>query len=253
MRSRAEGLREVAELALRGVALAGLAFLLWRALRPPPTSSTEVVSGDLGAALARWTSRPPTEAFVVIDAVPGPEARDWIRALRAAGTTVRWSASKPLAPSAVVAEPAADPSGATRVRLASNSGEPVALVDAAGLIDSLPRGGNAELELGVVAGDLRARGATFAAATSARDSVVLRPILVLGAAGWEAKFTIAALEESGWRVAARLRVAPGVEVTQGTLGAIDTAQYAAVVVVDSTAASSAVLIARYARSGGGVV
>ena len=243
----------MAERVLRGVALAGLALLLWRALLPPSTSSAEVVSGDLAAALARWTSRPPTDAHVVVDTVPDPRTRDWIRALRSAGTTVRWAASKPLAPSAVVAEPAADPYGATRVRLASTAGEPVALVDAAGLIDSLPRGGNAEVELGAATGDLRVSGATFAAATSPRDRVTLRPVLVLGAAGWEPKFTIAALEESGWRVAARLRVAPAVEVTQGSLGAIDTAQYSAVVVVDSTAAPSAAAIARYARSGGGVV
>jgi hypothetical protein len=253
MRSRAERLREVAEIVLRGVALAGLALLLWRALRPPTMSSADVASGDLGAALARWTARAPTDVHVAIDSVPDPRTRDWMRALRAAGTTVRWSASKPLAPAAIVAEPAADPYGATRVRLASNAGEPAALVDAAGLVDSLPRGGNAELELGVITGDLRVRGASFAAATSPRDRLTLRPVLVLGAAGWEPKFTIAALEESGWRVAARLRVAPAIEVTQGPLGAIDTAQYSAVVVVDSTAASSAAAIARYARSGGGVV
>jgi hypothetical protein len=253
MRSRAERARVVAEMVLRGVALAGLVILLWRAIRPPAAGRAEVATGELDAALARWTSTAPSTAHVVLGAAPDPRTRDWIRALAHAGTAMRWSSRRPLAPSAVVAEPAADPYGATRVRVATNSGEPVALIDAAGLIDTLPEGGAAEFELGVVAGNIRARGATFVAATAARDSVALRPVLVLGAAGWEPKFTIAALEERGWRVAARLRVAPGVEVTQGPLASIDTAQYSAVIVLDSTAAPWAPAIARYARSGGGVV
>jgi len=121
------------------------------------------------------------------------------------------------------------------------------------LIDSLATGGNAELELASVEGDLRARGTTYTASTIARDTIALRPVLVLGVASWESKFTIAALEERGWRVASRLRVAPGVEITQGPLGAIDTSRYAAVVVLDTSAAPAADAIARYARTGGGVV
>jgi hypothetical protein len=117
----------------------------------------------------------------------------------------------------------------------------------------LPKGGAAELELASVAGSVRAAGATFAAATASGDSVALKPVLVLGAAGWESKFTIAALEERGWRVASRVRVAPNVDVTQGPLGAIDTARYSAVIALDSSAASSAGAVARYVRDGGGVI
>jgi len=53
-------------------------------------------------------------------------------------------------------------------------------------------------------------------------------------------------------VASRLRVAPNIDVTQGPLGAIDTARYAAVIVLD-TGVSSSNAIARYARTGGGVI
>jgi hypothetical protein len=253
MRSRVERARVAAELVLRGVALAALAVLIWRAVRPATGTHTAVATRDVGAALAAWTSTGPADAHVVFDAAPDPMTRDWMRALARAGTAMRWSTSRLLTPSAMVAEPAADPYGTTRVRVASHTGEPVALIDAAGMIDTLPQGGNAEFELGVVAGDVRARGSTFVARTTTRDTVVLRAVLVLGAAGWEPKFTIAALEERGWRVAARLRVAPGVDVTQGALASIDTAQYAAVVVLDSTAAPWAGAIARYARDGGGVV
>jgi hypothetical protein len=154
---------------------------------------------------------------------------------------------------AVAAEPAAEPNGVTRVRLASASGEAVSIRDDAGIIDTLPRGGAAALELATVAGTVRASGPTFTATTGARDSLVLRPVLVLGAAGWESKFIIAALEERGWRVASRVRVAPSIEVTQGPLGTIDTSRYAAVIMLDSTAAALATEIARYARAGGGVI
>ena len=253
MPSRADRARQLVEHALRGVAFLALAALLWRAVRPQPQADVAVVRGDLEAALVQWTSTPPGEAHVVLDRVPEPNARDWLRAIAKSGTLVRWSVAGPISPSAVVAEPTADPYGATRLRVATNAGEAVALVDAAGLIDTLPNGGGAEFELAAVSGDVRARGATFVASTAARDRMALRPILVLGAAGWEAKFTIAALEEAGWRVAARLRVAPGVEVTQGDLGPIDTARYSAVIALDSSSAATGGALARYARSGGGVV
>jgi hypothetical protein len=253
MLSPADRARRVAEHALRSIAMAALAVLVWRAIRPPVTEGVDVVRGDLPRALAAWTLSPATEMRVVLDAAPDPRARDWLRALSRAGGSVRWSPSRPIGAAAVTAEPAVEPNGAMRVRLASAAGEAVSVADDAGAIDTLPRGGATELELGSVAGAVRASGTTFTATTDARDSVVLRPVLVLGAAGWESKFTIATLEERGWRVASRARVAPNIEVIQGPLGAIDTARYAAVIVLDSTAASSSSEIARYARTGGGVI
>lgn len=253
MLSRADRARAVLEAVLRGVALVALGVLLWRSLRPPAPSGVDVARGDVTAALARWTVTPPAVGHVVFDAVPTPATRDWVRALRRAGTAVRWSPSRPLDASAVVAEPAPVPYGATRVRLAAG-GHAVSLRDAAGLIDTLPTGGTRTVELRTIAGSVRAVGPTFAAAVAPpHDSVTLRPVLVLGAAGWESKFTIAALEERGWRVASRVRVAPNVEVTQGPLGAIDTARYSAVIVLDTTAAPAAAAITRYARDGGGVI
>jgi hypothetical protein len=235
------------------VALAALAALLWRAVRPVAPGDVDVARGDMRVALDRWTLSAPAEMRVILDATPDASTRDWLRALARAGGSVRWSASRPMTAAAVAAEPAAEPNGVTRVRLASAAGEAVSIGDDAGIIDTLPRGGATELELATVAGTIRATGATFTAMTDARDSLVLRPVLVLGAAGWESKFTVAALEERGWRVASRVRVAPNIEVTQGPLGTIDTARYAAVVVLDSTAASLGPDIARYARAGGGVI
>ena len=253
MLSRAERGRRVVEWTLRGIALASLAALLWRAVRPPAAARVDVVRADLGAALARWTVSPAGSRHVVVDATPDARTRDWLRALAHAGDAVRWSSSRPLGAGAIVAEPAPDPNASTTVRLVSSAGEAVAIGDAAGLIDTLPRGGTAALELATVQGAVRASGSTFRATTAAHDSVALRPVLVVGAAGWESKFTIAALEERGWRVAARVRVAPNVEVTQGPLGAVDTARYAAVILLDSTGAAVAGDLSRYARSGGGVI
>ena len=250
---RAERVRRLAEGVARAIAFVALAMLLWRALRPPPAGGAETSTSSIDRDLVRWTTTGPPEVRVRFDAAPEPRVRDWLRALARSGTRTEWSSARPLRPSAVTAEPTVEPNGGTRIRLASAPGDPVSIADSAGLIDSLAAGGNAELELETVEGDLRVRGATYTASTLVRDTVALRPVLVLGLASWEAKFTIAALEERGWRVASRLRVSPGVEITQGPLGGVDTSRYAAVVVLDSSALSAAESIARYARSGGGVV
>jgi hypothetical protein len=91
------------------------------------------------------------------------------------------------------------------------------------------------------------------ATASVRDTLMPRRVLVLGRATWEAKFVIAALEETGWLVDARLAVAPGVEVIQGTARAPDTSRHAAVVVLDAPGAGTAATVARYVREGGGAV
>src|SRR3982750_3214996 len=159
MRSRAEPatehVRRVAELGLRAVALVSLAALLWRALQPPAAASHDVATGDLTATLRRWTFSAPTELRVVLDRAPDATTRDWLRALTHAGSVARWAASRPIRASAVVAEPASEPNGATRVRFAAAGGDPVAIGDGAGPIDTLPRGGQAELELASVAGSVR--------------------------------------------------------------------------------------------------
>jgi len=175
MPSPAERVRRVAELVLRATALAALAVLLWRALRPPTAAGVSVAAGDLTRALERWTLAGPAELRVVLDKAPDARTRDWIRALAHSGSQAQWAASRPIRGSAVIAEPASEPSGATRVRFAAAGGEPVSIGDAAGTIDTLSRGGAAELELASVAGSVRASGATFTAATAARDSIALDP------------------------------------------------------------------------------
>jgi hypothetical protein len=82
---------------------------------------------------------------------------------------------------------------------------------------------------------------------------LLRPVLVLGRASWEVKFTAAALEESGWTVEERVFVAPGADVVQGKDGSADTSRYSAVVALDTTLGPAAPSLARFVREGGGLV
>jgi hypothetical protein len=111
----------------------------------------------------------------------------------------------------------------------------------------------AALVLNSAAGVLNARVRGSVASTIPRDSVVLHRVLVIGDAGWESKFVVAALEEEGWKVDAFIRVAPGVDVTQGSAAVIDTSRYSAVVALDGAASPYTDRIIDFARSGGGVV
>lgn len=246
-------LRPALEWALRAVVLAALAWLLWRELRPRIAADDVHVAaaGDVAAALHAWTVDPAaTRVHASLGAAPSDTVRDWIRALRAAGVTATYDAD--VAPVAVAAAPLADPAGGWRVLAAAERA--VTVADAAGTIDSLPvEGAGASVLARSLQGPVRvAAGGTVARAT-VPPSPTLRPVVVLGRAGWESKFAIAALEERGWTVRARLAVAPGVVVEQGGAVALDTARTSAVVALDTTAAPFAAAIARFVREGGGAV
>jgi hypothetical protein len=170
------------------------------------------------------------------------------------GNTVTWRVTT-LPASALAIEPAADPNRVAHVWLSAPAGTRAALSDELGSVDtvSVARGG-ARAIVPELSGTLRAASRNFAATATLRDSLVLRPVLVLGQAGWEAKFVVAALEEHGWSVDARLSVAPSGDVRQGAQRVvIDTAQYAAVVAIDSVAARYSDQIVRYVRAGGGLI
>ena len=241
------------ELALRAGALLLLAWLLWRSLQPAAPAGAERAGGAAAERLVQWAARPPGAAELRLDSLPHAAARDLAVALRRSGIPVRWSGDS-LPALAVAVAPVADPAGGAQVSIAAGRGGRVAIGDAIGVVDSLGvAGAGATLSLASVAGLASAATERGTATAAAADSVVLRRVLVVGRAGWEAKFAIAALEERGWAVDARLLVAPGMTVTQGSPSAPDTARYAAVVALDSTAAGEAARVARYVRGGGGLV
>lgn len=243
------------EQVLRGVVIVALGLMLWQSLRPQTESGGAAITGALGGgALRRWSASAtaPRTIQARLDSMPSPLERAWLAALRGAGSDVSWSGD--LTPLMIDAQPIAAPTGGTRAIIATPRASPVVLADEIGPIDTVrPQNSGATLTLRVIPDRLTARSGHTIASTIQPDSVALRRVLVIGAAGWESKFTVAALEEEGWRVDALIRVAPGIDVTQGSPSPIDTAHYSAVIALDSTASPDASRIISFVRSGGGVI
>jgi hypothetical protein len=245
----------VIERALRGVVIAVLAALLWQSLHSrPEAGNLDVRASGLGDALPKWSalSRAPGRIHLQLDSVPSPLERAWLHALAGAGSSVTWSGDLPAL--MIGAQPIASPVGGVKASVAASSGSAVVMGDDVGVLDTVrTEAAGAAVVLGSADGRLTARVKGSVASTVERDSVLLHRVLVIGEAGWESKFVVVALEEEGWKVDAFVRVAPGVDVTQGSPAVIDTSQYSAVVALDGTASAYANRIIEFARSGGGVV
>jgi hypothetical protein len=242
------------ERALRAASLAILAVLLWRSVRGEGTKAIGSVEGAASIADLRvWSTAPiaPVEARVTLDSIPQPVVRDWLRALRGAGTVVGWTGE--LRPIAVATSSIPSPSGGTAVLVAAPPGSTVELRDDIGPFDTIPATGGGARFVVHADGPFVAHELSGRATAQRSDSSIVRRVLVLGNAGWEAKFATAALEEAGWKVDATIRVAPGVEVSQNAGFHIDTARYSAVIALDESASPWATAIDQYVRSGGGAI
>lgn len=239
---------------MRAAVLAALILLLWWTVRPAEAPEPRVTTrGALDRTLAEVTREPVSELSLDLDSIPGPVHRDWLRAIRAAGTSVTWNA-RDLVPIAIAAAMVPEPEGRIRVAVAGSDSVRVMLSDALGAIDTLRvDAGPATTLLRTASGTVSAGAAGIRASAPPVTPVRVRRVLVLGSAGWESKFVIAALEEAGWMVDARIRVAPGVETRQGADLSLDTARYSAVVALDAAAAGSAGAIERYVAAGGGAI
>jgi hypothetical protein len=254
MPSRAD-LRRVAEWTLRAALVLLLAVALWRALheRPAGAQSRRASASALARTLDDATRGGRVGALdVTMDVVPPPAHRAWLAALRGAGVTVRWSGAVPSL--AMSAERIREPAAPVRLLLAADTGVAVALSDSAGVLDTLrTSGGGATIEASEVVGAVRARQGSYSATAALPAASERRDVLVLGRAGWESKFVLAALSEAGWRVRARLPAAPGVAVTDAGLLPIDTSRYDVVIALDSSAVDLAPAVARFVAAGGGLV
>jgi hypothetical protein len=251
MRSRDSRLR--AEGVLRITGLVALALWIANAARPRVSPREDVRGGQLAAALPRLTRTAVDSVHVELDSVPDAATSAWLAAFRGAGVGVSWTA-RAIPPIAVETYAAADPSRATLV-LASAPALSV-VSDELGPVDTLPASARpAALRLAAVEGDIT----LHAGDQPARATVPLRGsprrVFVAGGAGWESKFVVAALEESGWTVDARLFVGPGMDVLQGAAvrAGLDTSRHAAVVLLDSAAAEQVRGTVEFVRTGGGVV
>jgi hypothetical protein len=235
-------MRLVVERVARVIAIVALAVSAWAIGRQ------STVETNLRRALTDWTA---PSVRLTLDSTPSPADRDWLAAMRRSGVSVAWSWRRsPPTALAVAPAPLPDPAGATRIAVAAPSGTSVALADRLGPIDTgRAASGGLTVIMPTALGSIGASGAR----ASVTDSLILRPLLVLGSVSWETKFVVRSLEERGWKVEARLTLAPNRAVSQGSLTPLDTAHYAAVLAMDSGARSAAESITRYARQGGGVI
>jgi len=253
----------VMERALRALSFALIAFALWRLFAGAGAGDVvRVRSSSLARDLPSIESARTAALHVEMDAAPPPAERDALAAVAHAGTRVTWSAPRAtlsrqgaaMPPLAVVAERAREPGGP--VRIAVTSAADVAFSDGLAALDTVCAAGatrGATVSVGEPSGALGAVSGAARAFIGVPAAATLHPVLVVGRAGWEAKFAVAALEERGWTVDARLFVAPGADVTQGSPGAIDTSRYAAIVALDTTLGSVAASVVRFVRQGGGLV
>ena len=242
------------ELACRVGVFALLGWLLGASVIPSGGRRADTVNGaGLERRLPVWTRLPSNVALHAnLDVTPAAATIDWLAALGHSGHSVTWTGTP--TPLAVAAEALADPRGGTSVHVAAPAGSSVVLRDDASVLDSVRI---ANLGVSVTASDVvgsmvaGVRGET--AKVRAPDSVHVRSVVVVGGAGWEGKFIVAALEERGWHVIARFAVAPSVDVGQNAALVLDTARIAAVIAVDTLLGRFGGAIERYVRSGGGLV
>lgn len=252
----------------RAGALAALLALLVLPWSPTATVRLEASSSaQLAQVLAEATARPVASVRAQLSEAPGASSRAWLRALRGAGTSVEWRATSSLPFTVLSTEPVPGPDNSRRVALSGIPAGGVSIRDALGIVDSASTDSGAARDVlarvsgAVVAG---VRGATLHAPDT--SPVPHRSVLVSGGAGWEGRFTAAALEEAGWTVESEFVVTPrgpvgripdagrGAAVrTRGASGVIDTARYAAVIALDASAVARAGTIARFVQQGGGLI
>lgn len=264
-----------AELALRVVSLAALlgALLIVAGLfgRDETVASTPVLFRDDSAAIetgpasllslvrtslidAGTSTTASQPVHLLATKVPGDTNRALLEAAKFAGAPATWTDSSSGGAVALEVRPITDPKGGYTIRIAAPDGTPIALRDSLGLIDSVTAsGGGGSIAIGRLAGSVVANTVSARAIASVPRAPSVRRVLIFAEPGWEAKFTVAALEERGWVVDVRYAIGRNVTVTQGAPAAPDTARYAAVVALDSSVLPHINAIRRYAQDGGGVV
>ncbi|HEX6598941.1 MAG TPA: hypothetical protein VF034_06430 [Gemmatimonadaceae bacterium] len=253
MPSRADH-RRWAEWALRLALVIVLAVALWRSIRVvrPGAASVAARTSTLGEALHRATVTPRVGALDVdVDGAVPPLERQWLAALRRAGVRITWRGDVPAM--ALSVERAREPVARTRLRIVNESTAMVVLRDSVGVVDSVRAAKGATVEALDIVGRVTAQQARFAASSPVPARTDRRAVLVLGKAGWESRFVLAALGEAGWKVRGRLPVAPGVSVMDASVLPVDTARYDVVIALDSTAADLAPALVRFVAQGGGAI
>lgn len=273
--------------------LVALGQSAWQWRSPVAANDTPLVVDSLqrdettGAAVARqvvpsMTNVPASPLRVELRAFPGAAVRGVLSAARESGTVLSrrdpWRNDVDLRALSLAVTTAPSPQPTWQVTAAvaarwparaptdSTRGGAYALRvrDSVGVLDSIRlTSGDTSLALRVarlqepVTVDLLRDGRVIASASAPRPAArPARAVRLYARPGWEAKFTSAALEESGWRVDGTLAVSPSATVQLGGAAAsvadLDSARHAAVVVLDSGVAPLRAL-QRFVQQGGGVV
>ena len=224
----------------------------------PPSALSDSSGGtavrELTAMLARSAGDTARQKLhITLQKIPDAKVRTVLTTARAVGMDVAWSDSTAAVGLAVAASAEIDPQGGNVVRARGNGSQPLLVRDDVGLLDSV---GNALA--GVVVRGVRLSGEAIAqqgrsrATTPVPRAATVRRLLLAARPGWEAKFVTAALEERGWQVDGSLVIARRASVTVGAPAALDTARYAAAIVLDSGVIGADALT-RFVRQGGGVI
>lgn len=263
MPSRADG-RLWLERACRAGTVVAIVLLAWRAGVPRDGREARATSSaELPGALALATRSRVPAMELRLDSIPGPAHRAWAAAIAHSGTAVAWSASDSLPALTVALESLVDPQGGARVTAIAPPGTALRLVDSVGAMDSsIVSPSGLRVVESMTAGGVRGMVSRSVASPQSPDSLQLRPVLVVARAGWEGRFTAAALQEAGWRVEVDYQVTnpalpdagSGADVrTPEAALPIDTSRFSAVVALDESATSRAAALVRFVRAGGGVV
>ncbi|HEX5970866.1 MAG TPA: hypothetical protein VFY85_03005 [Gemmatimonadaceae bacterium] len=253
MPSRADW-RRWAEWALRLALVVVLAIALGRSMRAarPGAVSLSARASTLGEALQRATSTGRIGALDVdVDGALSPAERAWLAALRRAGVQVSWQGDVPAM--ALSVERSREPVARAQLRMVSDGAGMLVLRDSVGVLDSVQAARGAAVEAADVVGRASVQQARFSATSPVPARIDRRAVLVLGRAGWESRFVLAALGEAGWQARGRLPVAPGVSVVDAAVLPLDTARYDVVIALDSTAADLAPAVAKFVAQGGGAI
>jgi hypothetical protein len=247
--------RRIGEWALRVISLAVLVVILMRTWGPSSRSArTENAGqGSIAESLPRWSIAGPARIHLALDSVLPHRQRDWLAAIERAGTNVTWNSTR-ITPLALTLTRMPDPSGTYELAASAPLDSVIVVRDAVGVMDSVKAGVDGiRTEIPGITNRAGVSVGGSNAWANAPDTMVLKRLLVEGAASWETKFTIAALTERGWKVDAVTHVAPGVDVRERSPALPDTSRYAAIIAVDSSAALVSRGANSFVRSGGGLI
>jgi hypothetical protein len=256
--SRDAGLRVLGSM-LHGVGLLSIAALLWRLLTPAASLAPQVTIDSRGAFtadVAAMLAAPSDTTLVQLDGTPSARTRALLNAVRGSGRVVRLNAAAPLRAIAITADERWRTDGGTQLRIVAGDTSTLIAGDAAGLLDSLHADSSGlSIRTGPVQGaaTLGSSGALASVAPRAAGQPTEGRVLVLGAATWETKFLVSALEEAGWPVDVSVSVSPKLNVSQGPTRVPSRRRHAVVIALPGASSTALVALPAFVHGGGGLV